>query len=259
MMRKYLMITLVISLLFSIIGCSSLNRALNPKPDLALIDNFKKVGVMSLTADQLTRDYIGVTAFGNEYEKIDISSWKIDDEYESQIQTALVKLGIFNVSKLSYDRKEFYPVFPINVPIGAGLAYRAPIWNNIEPKLKLLAEKYSLDAIIIVIRDDNTEDVVEGRIMGGMSFRFVQGIGLFNGRGSSLLFMLCRVAIIDGRTGKPVFNRSYVRTQKVEPEKSRAKFEDLNEYKIAELRTRFLRLAEDNWAPIFQQLFLSER
>jgi len=83
---RYLAIVGLLVLLTS--GCATTKLA----PDT--VSRFKKVGVISLTAHEFHRRYTGLTIFGNEREKGDISAWKVDDEYELQMQSALSKLGL---------------------------------------------------------------------------------------------------------------------------------------------------------------------
>src|SRR3989475_13160596 len=90
----------------------------------------KKVTVMSLTANEFHRQYTGFTVFGNESEKQDISAWKVDDEYGTQIQGALTKLGRFEVIRVPYEREDFYSVYDINGPWDAP-AYRTPKWTAV--------------------------------------------------------------------------------------------------------------------------------
>jgi len=58
------------------------------------------------------RQYTGFTVFGNESEKQDISAWKVDDEYETQIRSVLTKVARFDVIQVPYERKDFYSVLP---------------------------------------------------------------------------------------------------------------------------------------------------
>src|SRR3989442_10369901 len=76
------------------------------------IAKIKKVAVMSLTANEFHRQYTGFTVFGNESEKKDISAWKVDDEYETQIRSVLTKVARFDVIQVPYERKDFYSVLP---------------------------------------------------------------------------------------------------------------------------------------------------
>src|SRR3989442_7181178 len=62
----------------------------------------KKVAVMSLTANEFHRQYTGFTLFGNESEKQDISSWKMDDEYEKQIPSVLTKDARFEFIQIPH-------------------------------------------------------------------------------------------------------------------------------------------------------------
>jgi len=77
---KYLVL---VGLLILIAGCATTRLA----PET--VNRFKKVGVISVTAHEFHRRYTGLTVFGNEREQQDISAWKVDDEYEIQMQTSL--------------------------------------------------------------------------------------------------------------------------------------------------------------------------
>ena len=90
----------LVSLLIFLSGCATTRIA----PET--VSRLKRVGVISVTAQEFHRRYTGFTVFGNEREKQDISAWKVDDEYEIQMQTVLSKLGLFEAIRVQYDRTE---------------------------------------------------------------------------------------------------------------------------------------------------------
>jgi len=80
-----------IAVLLILAGCASTPDRVSPDA----LAKIRKVGVMSLAAHEFDRKYTGLTVFGNEYEKQDISAWNVDDEYESQMHRAVQGLARF--------------------------------------------------------------------------------------------------------------------------------------------------------------------
>ncbi len=74
---KYLVF---VTLLILLAGCATTRIA----PET--VSRLKRVGVISVTAHEFYRRDTGLTVFGNEREMQDISAWKVDDEYELQMQ-----------------------------------------------------------------------------------------------------------------------------------------------------------------------------
>ena len=243
---RYLAIVGLLVLLTS--GCATTKLA----PDT--VSRFKKVGVISLTAHEFHRRYTGLTIFGNEREKGDISAWKVDDEYELQMQSALSKLGLFEAVIVPYERKEFYPVYNITGPWDAP-AFRKE-WGNVEEELKGFAQKHSLDAVVMVIWRES-DDFLAGtnQRIRGAGF-YARGVGDLTA--VSVIHLISSVGVIDGQTGKPSATMGLVFTKKVAPELARATFAGLYETKIAEVRTMLIDLPKDGWEQKFMKIFMSD-
>lgn len=229
-------------------GCATTRLA----PDT--VSRIKKVGVMSLTAHEFHRRYTGLTVFGNEREQQDISAWRIDDEYELQMQNALTKLGLFEVVRIPYERKEFYPVYNINGPWDAP-AFRKE-WINIEEELKAFAHKHSLDAVVVVIWRES-DDFLAG------SNQRIRGTGFYaRGAGGltavSVIHLLSSVAVIDGQTGKPRAVVGLTFTKNISADLARVELTHLDGSKTAELRAMLIDLPKDSWESKFRKIFVSD-
>jgi len=238
---KYLVL---VGLFILLAGCATTRIA----PET--VSRLKRVGVISVTAHEFHRRYTGFTAFGNEREKQDISVWKVDDEYEVQMQSALSKLGLFEAVIVPYDRKEFYPVYNINGPWDAP-GFRKE-WVNVEGQLKSFALKHSLDAVVMVIWHDYDDFL-------GRSSQRLRGAGLYaRGVGSktfvSAIHLLSSLGVIDGQTGKPIATVGLVFTKKVPPELARAALTNIDE---AEVRALLIDLPKDGWEPKFRKIFMA--
>jgi len=245
-MRQHKFVGAIVIMIALLTGCATTRIA----PEK--MASIKKVGVISLVAHEFYRDYVGLTVFGNEHEKIDISSWKVDDEYESQIQNALAALGRFEVVRVSYDRKEFYPVYDVNGPWDAP-AFRTPKWSAVESKFKRLADQNSLNALVVVI-SLLCEDFLGGsnQYFRGPGF-YARGIGGMTA--VSAMHLVSGIAVIDGLTGKTMAIRVMKPIVKVPPELSRAKLGDIGEQRASQVRSMLIDLPKDRWEPIFKALF----
>jgi hypothetical protein len=235
----------LISLLIILSGCVTMR--IPPET----VSRLKRVGVISVTAHEFHRRYTGFTVFGNEREKQDISAWKVDDEYETQMQTALSKLGLFEAVVVPYDRAEFYPVYNISGPWDAP-AFRKE-WINVEEQLRGFAQKHSLDAVVMVIWHDYDDFLAHTN-------QRIRGAGLYaRGMGditsASVIHLLSSLGVIDGQTGKPIAIIGLLFTRKVPPELARAELNSLDE---AELRTMLIDLPKDQWEPKFRKIFMGD-
>ncbi len=252
-----------VSLLAILTGCATL------RVDADAIAKMKRVGAISLTAHDFQRRHTGLTVFGNEFEKQDISTWKVDDEYDLQIQGALEKLGLFQVVHVSHDRSQFYPVYDLNGPWDAP-AFRTPKWSAVEEKLRDFARVNSLDAIVLVIKGEIGDFFTGalGQVMRGAGF-YSRGMG--DSTGFSILHLVATVVVIDGPTGKPLATRFLTRVQKswradlktmpmvdVTSDLSRLKFNELTAANIADVRSKLIELPKDTWEPTFRAMLMSE-
>ncbi len=234
-----------ISLLILLTGCAT--TRIEPE----IVNRLKRVGIISITAHEFHRRYTGLTVFGNEKEKQDISAWKVDDEYEIQMQSALSKLGLFEAVLVPYDRKDFYPVYNINGPWDAP-AFRKE-WENIEDQVKSFAQKHSLDAVVMVIWHDYDDYFAHTN-------QRLRGAGLYaRGYGDttsvSVVHLLSSLGVLDGRTGKPIATVGLIFSEDVAPELARGPLTNLDQN---ELRTKLIDLPKDRWEPKFRKIFMGD-
>src|SRR5688572_29892458 len=189
-------------LVFLLAACASSPPNQADRDTLARI---KKVGVMSLAASTFHRQYTGFTAFNNEYENSDISAWKLDDDYEAQIESALARLNRFEAVRAPYDRKEFQAVY-------VRKQYHAPgvqnaEWQGVEERLRTFAKANALDAVLVVVTR-GSQDFLAGSnqyLRGGPGF-YVRGAGI-GGQNVSVLHFIADAVLVDGQTGKPIASR----------------------------------------------------
>ncbi|MGA2107137.1 MAG: hypothetical protein ABSH25_05785 [Syntrophorhabdales bacterium] len=235
----------LIGLLVLLCGCTTVRIA----PET--VSRLKRVGVISVTAHEFHRRYTGLTVFGNEREKQDISAWKIDDEYETQIQAALSRLGLFEAVVVPYDRAEFYPVYNINGPWDAP-AFRKE-WVNVEEQIRGFAQRHSLDAVVMVIWHDYEDFIAHTNQRLRGAGLYARGVGGMTS--VSVIHLLSSLGVIDGQTGKPIVTVGLIFTKKVPPELARAELSSLDE---AELRTMLIDLPKDGWEPKLRKIFMGD-
>lgn len=252
----------LIGLLIGLGACASVPQRVSPET----LTRIKKVAVMSLVAHEFHRQYVGFTAFGNEYDKHDIVSWKVDDEYEAQMHAALSKMGRFDVVRVPYERAALYGLYDSSGR-GDAPAFRTPKWSAIEEKLKTIADSHRIDAIVILVRRES-EDVLAG------TNQYFRGAGFYTrGTGGSarvsVLHLVALVALIDGQTGAPVATHVLARGEggwpgpvaraapmlNVGPELTRTKLNELGEARTALIRSQLVELPREAWEPTFRALF----
>ena len=242
------------------------------------LGKIKKVGVLSMTAQKFYRTYVGTTVFNNEYEQHDITDWKVDDEYEAQMQNALAKLALFDIVRIPCNRTDLYNTMydrskdtwfsKFNDQL------RTVNWSITADNIKAFAKDNALDAVIMVSERKDSD------FLAGTTLQ-IQGAG-FYARGLvsftlvSVLHLLANVDVIDGQTGERLASRNLSREYRPSglgdrllgnyprsitplidvPEKqSRAKFNDFGEQELAEIRATLIALPKDAWEPTFRELF----
>ena len=169
MQRLLTNVTLVIATVICV-GCASTPRVITPEATAS----FKRIGVVSVTAQILKRQHVGFTVFGNEEEKIDISSWGIDNKYEQQVSNELKTLGGLEVIAGTYSRPEFLHVNDLNGPWDAP-AFRGPNWKAIERPIRGYCKDNQVDAILTIFAVDGPD------FIGGTNQNMCAGLASIRG------------------------------------------------------------------------------
>lgn len=172
-------------------GCASAPRTI--APDVAA--GIKRLGVASVTADELTRQYVGVTVFGNEREKKAIAAWNLDKAYEDQIGAAAEKVFGATVVKAPYPAAEFARVNAFKNGWDAP-AYWGPHWDVIEGPVRDWCAANRLDAVLVAAQQRDLDP------FSGTN-QAVSGAGVYSARmGASVLHLLANLTLLDCKTGK---------------------------------------------------------
>jgi hypothetical protein len=69
------------------------------------VSQLRRIGVVSVAGASLYREYLGFTVFTNESEVADISSWRLTETWEAQLQTAAARATRFEVVRVDCDRR----------------------------------------------------------------------------------------------------------------------------------------------------------
>jgi hypothetical protein len=188
---------LVVVALF--VGCAT------PLPTVPseTLSRLKRVGVVSVAANKFTRQYVGVTVFGNELEAKPISDWDINSNYEAQIAIAVESVLGANAIRANYSAEQFSHVNDVNGPWDAR-AFMGPNWGAIEEASRNFCSANSLDALVVAGRI-KTDD------MFGGTNQLVEGAGIYSRRDIDLLHVLSVVGLIDCKSGKPLATRALMR------------------------------------------------
>ncbi|HEY4080641.1 MAG TPA: hypothetical protein VGM81_08095 [Burkholderiaceae bacterium] len=153
-----------------------------------------KVAVVSTVARNFERQYIGFTVFGNELDKLDITDWQLDAQYEEQLSAALKP----------YSRLQLVPTPDASAPFASAL--EASGGNDLAaagPATQALCRAQGLDAVILVARESRNDFL-------GNSNAIMRGIGVFarpSGSRVSHLHLLATVALLGCKTGAPLAQR----------------------------------------------------
>jgi hypothetical protein len=232
-------------------GCASAPST--PAPNAS--SSYKRIGIVSIMAQTYTRLYVGLTVFNNELEKVDISSWDLDTEYERQGVAALSALGGFEAVQGAYSRKEF---------AGLGEGGSAPKWEAVVGPAKEYCAKNQVDAIVIAF-PGATSDFI------GRSNQSWQGTGSYlRFAGQSYFHVVARVALLDCRTTQPAEVRDFGTLRgsafipgstasdgpikSASPELTRPPFKQLTEAQVAAIKSTLVDLPKSTWTPALRAL-----
>lgn len=234
-------------LLTGLSGCSTAPSSVSEE----VAARVNRIGIVSIVAQELHRGYTGFTVFGNEYEKQDISTWKVDDEYEKQVADTVREIGKVPVIA-EKDRKEFLGAHLPNGPYEAP-AFNSPRWSAVTEVAKNYARQNNLDAVVIVVRQ------ITGDFLAGTN-QSIRGVGFYaRGFGDatrvSALHLLGVVALIDGKTGQPLASTSIRVVDFVPPDISRRQLSQIESTEALETRARLIKLPQGYWERAVRDLF----
>jgi hypothetical protein len=248
-----------------IVGACCVGCASTPTATKEAISSYKRIGVVSVTAQVFTRQHVGLMVFGNELETIDTSSWDTDAKYEEQISKQLSGLGGFEIVRAPYSRKEFLHINDLNGPWDAP-AFRTPNWGAVEKSIKDYCAKNQIGAILATFAVESPDFI-------GSTNQRIRGAGVYT-RGSgdltrAVLYLISGVALVDCQTARPVAIRGLSSTQEGFPgqilrasptkpmpvEISRTPLSQLSETQLTMLKDAMIPLPENAWAPTIRSLF----
>lgn len=182
-------------------GCAALDSPINPEA----ASRIKRAAVVSMTAREFAKQYVGITVFGNTRESIDSSSWEIDKKYEKDVASILNNEFGITVINATYSDSDFAHVNDLTGPWDAP-AYWGPNWDAIETAAKNYCSANSLDALLVLAKG-NTEDFI------GRTNQYLRGAGIYSRGNISTMHLVSKMALIDCTTGKPIALRSLRRDQ----------------------------------------------
>ena len=243
-------------------GCASIPKTATAEAT----SSYKRIGIISVTAQSFSRQHVGLTVFGNEQEKIDSSSWEIDSKYEQQVLKELSSLGGFEVVLGTYSRSEFLHINDLNGPWDAP-AFRGPNWGAIERPVKDYCATNKINAILVAFAGSGPDFLGGTNQMIGGAGIYTRGFGDYTR--VSVLHLISGVALVDCQTAKPVAVRGLASLQDGWPgqilraspltpmplEVSRTPLDRLSEPQVASIKTTLAELPASAWAPTIRAIF----
>lgn len=164
------------------------------------LGQLKRVGVVSQAADQVSRQYVGLTVFGNEQDRRVIGDWNLDAEYEGQLAQAVSEVLHAQAVSMDAGRAAFAKVNSLNGPYSAA-AFWGPNFDVIADPVKAACQDKSLDAIVVVGRTTAMD-------FFGKTNQSIEGLGVYGRRGvGGRVHVLAKLAVMDCKTSKPLATR----------------------------------------------------
>ena len=256
-------IVLSASMALGIVGCATPPARVSPE----VAARIKRIAPISVTADNFTRQYVGLMVFGNEREEKPISDWTVDSAYEQQIASAIERTPGMVAIRAPYSAPDFAHVNDLNGPWSAP-AFWGPNWDAIGTAARAYCSAHSLDALLVVAKQTS------GELLGGTK-QNLSGTGIYvrgPGERVSVMHLLARVGLIDCVTGKALVIRTLARTQETSPgavrqampimtlpgEISRTPIPQWSKEMQEEIRTDLIALPGNAWAETLKSMFPSK-
>lgn len=236
---KTLLAILSVALL---VGCA--NTVDRVPPDAAA--RLKKIGVVSVAANSFSRQYVGVTVFGNELEHKDIKEWGLNAIYEERLASAVEKAFGATAVRSSQPAADFSRLHDLNGPWPA-LAFFTPNWGAIEGATRTYCAATGVDAVLVAGR------VKTGDVFGRTN-QVVEGLGIYTRRSDYLLHLLAVVGLMDCKTAKPLATVQKISTRPLSQDIARLKFAEWTPEVEQQLRQSATTLGDAAWVEAVDQI-----
>jgi hypothetical protein len=233
-MNRFLLIFLI-----SLTGCATGPRQITTDE----VARIKRFSVISVVADTFTRQYVGLTVFGNEKEEKSIGDLGTDDAYQGQLGAAAQQALGSTYVRTVFQRSDFTRV---NTSDGAA-------WESIQASVRSHCVANELDALFVIAK----ARVID--VLGGTN-QFLYGLGSYARAGTSVAHLVANLAIVDCQSGKVITARYLAKgatgrattpwrppTAQIGEELSRTKFAEWTPDNAARLRPIVEDIAVDSW------------
>lgn len=231
------------------------------------LPNIKRVGVVSVAAQVFNRQHVGLTMFGNETEKLDISAWGLDAKYGQQLSRELSDVGGYEVVNGAYSSADFLHINDLNGPWEAP-AFTGPNWGAIEKPIKSYCAQHQVGAIVMAYALTSHDFLARTN-------QSIRGAGMYTRGGlvgdilMSYLHLMSGVALVDCKTAKPFAVRTLASSQdasgssmvrsyplkQIPSELSRTHLDQLTPTQIAALQDMLTELPKNAWKATVRSLF----
>jgi hypothetical protein len=222
---------LAIPILALIGGCASAPPSTTSTNTIA---SYKRIGVVSVVADNFVQQYVGITVFGNERSERSLEQWNIDSEYETQLQEAASKALNAEAIAVGPPRSRF---LEINNP---AFGSPGPNITAVKNKLAETCSNERLDAIVVASKRRS------GDIYGGTN-QFISGAGIYSRGGRSLLHMMADVTLFDCKSSAALATRWTIPSVQIEELVARQPMARWSPTQEQDIRTKLVALPAENW------------
>lgn len=187
---------LVLSLAATIVlsGCAT-TASVEPKR------TFQRVGVLSVAGAYLTQMNVGITVFGNEQTEVDVSDWKLDQNFADAMASTL------------REKTSLEVVVVAAVPEGIRFAFRPSSlshvaldldsrWGQAEEPFRRIATENNVEALVVLVPNTSGDYF-------NLTNQIIRGFGIYtrsfgDRTSSAALHLISRVVVISGKTGKVI-------------------------------------------------------
>jgi hypothetical protein len=218
------------------------------EPAKVATGSIKRFGVVSVVADKFTRSYIGITAFTNKNEEIDVTAWGLDAAYADQLGKVAAALLSAQYVAAPDAVDDFSKINQTN--------WRgAPNWSSIEGAVKTYCSANELDVLLVISKD-------RGKMSGSTIERVPMGIQ--GGGYGGYLRLSAAINVYNCATGRmdqtvllrftPAGQESQVPQVEISRDLMTHPLSDMDDKTRDEIKSKLLSLPGRGWDETFRRM-----
>jgi hypothetical protein len=167
-----------------------------PSADPAFATDFKRVGVVSVTAAALTVHAPGANAYDDTRSVKDITAWAVDRAYEEQMAAAVQSIAGATAVRGTAPPADLARMNDPATPFVQPGFWSYPA-DPTAASIRAYCARNQMDALVVASAS------IDDDVLGG-TYHAIAGAGVYAHDGNHLLYLSTALTLIDCETGRPL-------------------------------------------------------